>query len=151
MKNQWRWHTHWYDNSLMCVIEEKWKIIGFAREAIFTKNKVSWIWNVWIDKKYRWEKLWLKLVKYLVKKISKNIIYLDCEPSLCKYYKKIWFIQLDIKNYPKDYLDKEEMKKFVIMELNKERIDIIENEKDIIKWKSIKSNNYNKLINFLDN
>jgi len=25
------------------------------------------------------------------------------------------------------------MKKFVIMELNKERIDIIENEKDIIK------------------
>lgn len=116
MKKQKRRVDYWHDNSLMYIIEYEWNIIWFAREVIYTRKKVSSIWNVWIDEKYRWKKLWLELVKYTIKQINKKIIYLDCVPSLVKYYENIWFKKTN--NYPKGLLDEDEIWKYIVMKIN---------------------------------
>lgn len=119
MKEENRWITYWNKNDLMCVIEFESKIIWFVREVIFTQERISVIWNLWIDEKYRGEQLWLKLTSFLIQNINKNHIWLDCVPKLSLYYSKLWFEV--VKNFPDWFLDTEELKKAVPMRLIKNK------------------------------
>lgn len=118
MKSVNRWITEWNnENDLMCAIEDNWELIWFAREVIFTKDKISVIWNVWIREDYRGKKLGLKLVQYLVDNIKQNIVRLDCVPSLEFYYNTLWFKK--VSEIPEWYLSNEELKTLIAMKLIK--------------------------------
>jgi len=119
MKIQDRRIKHWWEDDLMCVLEKEWKIIWFVREVNpnDVKQKISVVRNVWVHEPYRWKKLWLELVKFLINNIKSDVIWLDCKFSLEQYYNKIWFIKTD--DMPEWFLSKEEQKYLMPMKLEK--------------------------------
>jgi len=119
MEAQDRWIHAWWEEDLMCVVEKNSKIIWFVREVnpTYVKEHISVLWNVWIHEDFRGDKLWLKLVKFLINNIDNDIIWLDCKPSLEAYYNKLWFIKTD--DMPDWFLSEEEKTRLIAMKLEK--------------------------------
>lgn len=115
-----KWRVdYWWEEDLMCVLEKDWIIIWFVRELNPSdiKENISVVWNLWIHEPYRWNKLWLKLLKYLIDNIDNDIIWLDCKPSLEKYYSKLGFKKT--KDMPNWFLSEEEKTRLIAMKLDK--------------------------------
>ena len=55
---------------------------------------------LFIEEKYRGEKLGYKLISYVIEQIDASEFYIDCKKELAPYYEKLGFTYLDA---PKDF------------------------------------------------
>jgi Leucyl-tRNA synthetase, Domain 2/Acetyltransferase (GNAT) domain len=55
---------------------------------------------LFIEEKYRGEKLGYKLISYVIEQIDASEFYIDCKKELAPYYEKLGFAHLDA---PKDF------------------------------------------------
>lgn len=67
-----------------------------------------WNWNfelghVFIDEKYRHQKLWYELIKFTIKnKFETWNLFLSCNEKFAFYYKNLWFEQ--VEKYPEKFI-----------------------------------------------
>lgn len=68
--------------------EDKWNIVAFWRIFNIWENNYE-LSSLWVDEKYRWNKLWNKLIVDLInEKLTNNDnLFLACKSKLENYYK----------------------------------------------------------------
>ncbi len=93
--------------------------MAFGR--IYKIDKINYeLSSIWVDTKFRWKKIWLKIIKQLLKiKNHSNNLYLATKSDLKNYYNTIWFIKINIDSkLPKRFLE-------TLKWAKKEKIDAI--------------------------
>ena len=80
--------------------KEKDKIIAFWRIFNIWWNDYE-LSSLWVDKNYRWKKLWIEIIKDLLnnKFNNDNNLFLACKKEIQNYYKKVNFEIVD-ENIP---------------------------------------------------
>ena len=99
IKNEWLSYYEIKKIDFICYKKNN-KIISFWR--IFN---IWWdnyeLSSLWVDKKYRWKKLWIEIINDLLKNKFNNDdnLFLACKKEIQDYYKKVNFSIID-KNIP---------------------------------------------------
>lgn len=81
-----------------CIMKDNEKIIWFVRIYNLEWNNYE-LSNLWIDEKYRWDKLGYYLISFAINyKLWEWNLFLACEDKLSTYYKNLWFEE--VSNFP---------------------------------------------------
>ena len=72
--------------------KDKWNIAAFWRIYNIWENNYE-LSSLWVNEKYRWHRLWIKLIKDLInEKLSDNFqLFLACKREMEAYYKSAGF------------------------------------------------------------
>ncbi len=94
------WKTQESPENFYVLTKDK-KVIGCARLTYKEKNKFGHIRYVYVDKKYRGQKIALKLVKKVIQESVSDLIYMTCRKNLAPYYCQLLFTTE--KNIPDEF------------------------------------------------
>lgn len=71
------------------IAEKNWKLAWFIR--CYKNWDNTELWALYVNEKFRWEKLGYKLISYIIENFDPKEFYMDCKKSLENYYLKFWF------------------------------------------------------------
>lgn len=82
------------DLSDFLVAESNKKIVACAQIHEWEKEKIFGIYSVWVDQKFRGQKIGQLVIRKLLRKSKAKKVYLNCHFSLANYYSEIGFREI---------------------------------------------------------
>ena len=93
-----KWVGAWSDKDSCWIVLNGSQIVATVREKFhpgkgFFRGNEKWIFNVWVRKNWRGKKLGQQLMSFYLEDAKPDTVFLDCKPSLEKYYNVLGFVE----------------------------------------------------------